>query len=66
MTSSEEALQAKIDKGCKDIAKAEKEVRELQAELKDGTLDRLKLQSGLQNLQTTICEIAVQLPTFHK
>jgi hypothetical protein len=65
MTSSEE-LQAKINKGCKDIAKAEKEVRELQDELKDGTLDRLKLQSGLQNLQSTICEIAAQLPTFKK
>jgi hypothetical protein len=66
MMTSSETLQARIDKGCKDIAKAEKEVRELQAELKDGTLDRLKLQSGLQNLQTTICEIGAQLPTFGK
>lgn len=64
--TSPETLQARIDKGRTDIAKAEKEVRELQAELKDGTLDRIKLQSGLQNLQETICQIAAHLPTFSK
>ncbi len=64
--TSPETLQARIDKGRTDIAKAEKEVRELQAELKDGTLDRIKLQLDFQNLQETICQIAAHLPTFSK
>jgi len=59
-------LQDKIETARQDIDKAEKEVRKLQDELQAGTADRLKLQSGLQCVQDTICKIAAHLPTFSK
>ena len=61
-----DTLQDRIDKGQSDIETAEKEVRRLQGELMDGTLDRKKLQTGLQKLEETLCKLGAHLPTFSK
>jgi len=54
-------LRAKIRQVAREIRRADKEVRKLRVQLRTGTLDRRKLESGLKELQRTLARV----PPFH-
>jgi plasmid stabilization system protein ParE len=47
-----------------EIQRAEKEIRKLMDQLKEGTLDRKKLVSGLRMLKTTLGMIPPHNPKY--
>ncbi len=52
------------ERALKELRKAEKEISKLKRELKAGTLDGRKLESGLENLQKGVCDVILQVPHF--
>jgi plasmid stabilization system protein ParE len=59
-------LKAGNARALKEVERAEREIRALQRELKAGTLDRKKLDSGLKKVQHYVCKIPTHVPPFDK
>jgi chromosome segregation ATPase len=57
-------VKAEVDRAIKDVERAKKEIAKLRRELKAGTLDRKKLESGLEKVHEYVAEIPIHVPPF--
>jgi plasmid stabilization system protein ParE len=57
-------LKVGVDRAIREVERAEKEIDKLRRELKAGTLDRKKLESGLEKLNCYLAEIPSHVPPF--
>ena len=61
---SMKALKAANDRALKEVERAKKEIAKLRRELKAGTLDARKLESGLLRVRKYVGEIPTHVPHF--
>jgi predicted nucleic acid-binding Zn-ribbon protein len=61
-----EEARVRNDKALKELKRVEKEIEKLWRELEAGSLDKIKLEAGLEKLQKEVCAIADHIPTFRK
>jgi len=47
-----------------ELEKAKREIEMLQRDLAAGTLDRRRLESGLEKVRQDVCEVRAQVPHF--
>jgi hypothetical protein len=57
-------LRAGNERALKEVERAEREIKKLTRELKAGTLDRRKLESGLEKVRKYVCVIPSHVPHF--
>jgi hypothetical protein len=59
-------MKERVDKALEEVHRAEKEIGILKRELAAGTLDRKKLESGLEKLDCYVRQIPSHVPPFSK